>query len=375
MKKLSFTKIRLSSIVLIISVSTVLFSSCEKQKMDEGICIDNELNKPSFIVQDGILMFKSTDSFFETLGSISNLSDEDRRKWEEKVGFLSQRRIINQIIDEEAKLDIINEARYAGKENPDYSNVILHTDIYYRYLDKGVIKLIDEGTENEYWDYAVINRCYVDFINEDGLYAIGNTLYQITESMVKSMKNIDFPKKSLLMQASATDEVNNITILLDKNDKTYPGCPGLITQGWTSSSDKRIKIELFLDVYYFVPASSSYSFFHEVYVQCQEKNWLGNWKYKIADIDVDGSWQIELFYNSQSYGNDYTFNGSASYLKSSINPSSGIPAPYQSYFSVTATYPDIWGRDEDYPPSFINYHWTALRNGGCCGLTSRLDKW
>jgi hypothetical protein len=367
------------TLLFIFICSMILFSSCEKQKNDELSKTDNELKSPPFIVKDGILMFKSTSSFLETLGSISNFSDKDRMLWEKNAGFLSQRRIINQIIEEEAKLDIINEAKYTDMKNIDMSKVILHSDIYYKYLDKGVIKVISEGTLDEYWDYALIDRCFVDFVNEDGLYAIGDTLYQVTENSVKALTDGDFTKKALLIQAKTKDESNNIVILRDVSDKTYPGSPGLIETPWVEGGggkayEKRIRLGIFMDVYQFVPSGPSYGFFHEVYVQCQERNILRQWKYKFADIDLDGEWVIKIFWYPDFYGASDSYDGSVSYYKACPNPASGVHAPYQSWFGVTATHPAQYYDEADYPPRFDSYDWTVGRNGGCCGLTASLYK-
>jgi hypothetical protein len=70
-----------------------------------------------------------------------------------------------------------------------------------------------------------------------------------------------------------------------------------------------------------------YDFYHEVYVQCQEKNWLGQWKYKFAEVWVDGSWTIQLYKYPEYYSNSWSYNGSVSYLKASINPQTEILHP------------------------------------------------
>jgi hypothetical protein len=378
MKKLLFTMFRTLSVLLILSVSYILVSSCEKEKVERKT--DNESTKSAFIVQDGILMFESTNSYLETIDAIANLSDKEREIWEEGIGFLSQRRIINNIINAELEQDSINEGKFTIDEAKMMTGKELHSAIYSEYLKKGVIKIIDEGTDDEYWDYSVFNRGFVDFINEDGLYAIGDTLYQVTDNSLKAMKNANFNNVQLLINATAPDEKNGIYFIHQESNLKATS-PGLIENpSWFTISKKRIKIGIYLNVLYYMPGSKSYDFYHEVYVQCQEKNFWGNWKYQFTDISVNGSWVISVFYYPQLYGNSWSYIGYASYLKACINPATGITAPYQSYFlvkpnSLNLNIPSYTADQYDYQPVFERYNWSALRNGGCCGITATLKNY
>jgi hypothetical protein len=256
-----------------------------------------------------------------------------------------------------------------------------HSDIYNKYLNLGVIKEINKGTEDEYWDFAIFNRGYIDYINEDGLFAIADTIYQVTDKYLKSFKNADFSKIELLKNATNDDLSNNIQVEnMISTLKTYSGSPGLIESDWVSSGndryDKRIKIGIFLDVQGYNPSatSPSYQFYHEVYVQCQQKNFWKNWKYVSTNVTVNGSWDVGMFYREQSYDNSWSYSNSVSYLKACINPDTGSGAAYQSYFTVYCNDPWSSGTEALYPPHFNSYNWTATRDGGCCGLTAKLTK-
>ncbi|PKP07937.1 MAG: hypothetical protein CVU09_18005 [Bacteroidetes bacterium HGW-Bacteroidetes-4] len=201
---------------------------------------------------------------------------------------------------------------------------------------------------------------------------------QVTDKYFKSYKYADFSNIDMFKLASSDNETNNIQVKNMVNTlKTYEGSPGLIESGWVSSGSsrysKRIKIGIFLDVREYNPSATrpSYQFYHDVYVQCQQKNFWGNWKYDWCDVSstVNGSWDIGVFYREQTYGNSWSHTGSFSYLKSSINPQTGLSAGYQSYFTVYCDNPWSSGTEAEYPPYFKSYNWKAIRDGGCCGLT------
>lgn len=162
-------------------------TSCDKSEESISITSENAIDMPNYKVREGFLVFKNVDSFKEAKIFIGNLSDIERRKWESLIGFKSQYSMFMKLIDEELIKDSLNRIKYAGKDLSKVDEHEYHSEYYYELLSKRVIKLVDEGTPNEYWDYSVNDRSSTPFINEDGLFAIGDTLYQITKYKVKSM--------------------------------------------------------------------------------------------------------------------------------------------------------------------------------------------
>ncbi len=377
MKNSFFSKAKLRSILALSTICIFLISSCEKKELMKEDIPDNKPEKVSFFVQDGILMFNSMNSFLETKLQITNFTEPERKQWEESAGFLSQRRIFDIIISEEDKWEDELISKYNSIEEIEAAGLKVHSDAYYNYLEKGIIKVIDKGTDDEYWDYAAISRGFVELVNEQGLVGIGDTIYHVSENALKALTNGNFDDIDKLIKADIGKKYDDIVFLVaNTNLKGIFDGPGLIESPWVSSGggksgEKRIKIGIFLEVLYYIPQNHHFDFYNELYVQCQERNWLRNWKYKFADINVNGEWIMKVYYNAQFYGNSYSFNGSASYLKSCINPQTGQPAVYRSYFGVNPSNPD--DSDRIFPPRWNMYHWSATRPGGCCGLTATLD--
>jgi hypothetical protein len=369
--------------VLLVFASLIIFSCSKEEPVSDKNDLKPDNENGSVIVKNGLLVFRDMDSFEKTTNMIANFDDNQRAKWEGLLGFESQHSIVNQIISEEQIHDSMCYIWYKDIDIKTISESEKHSNLYNKYLNVGVIKVIDKGTDDEYWDYAICNRKYIDYVNQDGLFAIGDTIYQVTDKYFKSYKKGDFSKIDLLKLATEDNETNNIQVKnMVSTLKTYDGCPGLIDSAWVSSGNsnnsKRIKIDIFLDVQGYNPSATrpAYQFYHEVYVQCQRRNIWGKWKYDWCDASstVNGSWDIGVFYREQTYGNSWSYTGSFSYLKACINPQTGLGAVYQSYFTVYCDNPWSSGTEAAYPPHFHNYNWTATREGGCCGLTAHLTK-
>lgn len=372
-------------IYVTIAACAVLLFSLQSCKKDEKVDIENNQSNglnDAFTVKNGFLAFNSSASFKKTIDYIANLNDDERAIWEKKYGFFSQRRIINTIIKDELKQDSINERNYLANKDKPISEFNEHSKSYNSALSKGVIKILDAGTKDEYWDYSIYNRGYVDFINEDGLFAIGDTIFQVTSSSLKAMKTNDFSDTQLLMKATAPDENNHI-FFIHEESKLKGLSPGYIQMSnWVYHDPWKMIIGINLSVYQMISGGPNgqavgMSFFHDVYIQCQKRNWNGSYRYEWADLTVTGSWGISVFYYPQYYGNNWTWSGQAGYLKASINPVTGISAPYQAVFGVTANTQNQaleWynGSQADYQPIFTRYNWTST--WGSLGLTANLTK-
>lgn len=355
---------------IFVSMMFISLSSCEKETTNDENNNQYVINEDVEVI-NGYLAFKSKESYIAITDSISYFSDTERAEWEESIGFESQRNIVTNVIQEEMKADSINELKY---KNVDISNIDIndtYSEAYKTALEKGIIKLIDPGTEDEYWDYAVFNKTYIDFINEDGLFAIGDTLYQVTNTCLKIMKNADLNNPQALLNAN--EPTGDIEFEYFSNTKNLKATsPGMLTCDWVTSGKKRIKLEVYLAVRYYTSGSMAYEFYHDCYVQCMEKNWLGKWKYHVANTTVTGEWVLHVYYKPQEYESSWSWSGSCSYLKASINPGTGTSAVYQSTFIVTPNtankaYSESW--QYNYQPCYNSCTWEASRTNGTITAT------
>jgi len=377
-------KYKLNKYVLGIFVFTTLLTGCDKNE-DQFASIEPQKNEVGYLVRDGYLAFDSRESFRKSINKIVNQSEIERNKWEQKIGFVSQQRIAENVINEELKKDSINRIKFADTDlspskNTDYNSEAfkkalslvsksdLHSNAYYEALSKGVIKLIDEGTENEYWDFSVFSSCYVNFINEDGLYAVADTLYQVTNNGIKAIKYSDSSSKITIL--NVTKPSNNVKF---RSPIQKVNSPGVFSSPWVQSTSwllkKRIRISVELTLQYLIVSTLNYEFFHRVHSECQGQNILGTWIYDdCGTVKIDGSWEISMYRYPQLYSSSYSFTGNdANNYFFSVSPGSGALAYYESYFvvqpnSANFDYGNGWPeRQLAYQPYFTHCNWTANR--------------
>lgn len=341
---------------IIVTIVTIIFSSCEKQ-IEVQPEVQIEVTNNEFSVIDGYLSFNSNESFIETVNSISSHTLIERAAWEKKMGFLSQRTIVNTIIKDQNELDKVNEIKYAGKKLEEIDRYELNPGSYHKYLKKGVIKVINEGTKDEFWEIASFKPGLTSFLNEDGLFAIGDTLYQVTNNAVKALKDKNFSKNAeLLKNATETDEANNIYILESKSESKY-NTPGWIQSEWDEDywMGERLRISIYLDVYTFNHVLSEWYYWHSFNIQYQIRNWLFIWRYRDTELDVIGWWDIWMYKNTEHLTNNLYTTYYGGYIWMSIDPEDGTIYPYDHVFFRRAQYP--YFEDHYYPPKFDMYDW------------------
>ncbi len=332
------------------AIFTIVFTSCNKNEELLPIISEEAISMPDYKVRDGFLVFANRESFVETIKFIGNLSISEREQWESKIGFQSQHSMFMKLINEELIKDSLNRIKYAGKDLSKVDKREYHSEYYYEMLAKGIIKLLAEDTPDEYWDYSVYDRSSTPFINENGLFAIGDTLYQITNHKIKSMLlTKDTNKQDLLRSLSA----NNSGIQKTSAEYYYDllNCPGQIWASWTTkgkwpSVKRRIRVGTELSFVEFLISYQRMEFKHNFYVQCQKTNLFNNWIYEFRNIKVDGKWKIYAYRYPQYYESSITYSSYASDLKGSVNPEDGSPAPFGSTFLI---YPNS-SNQNPYPP-------------------------
>jgi hypothetical protein len=390
---MKFNSLKLSSFAFIF-----VLTSCDKNSEGLAPVVTNKITASiGYVVRDGYMVFDSKESFSKTINSIINLSETDRNKWENEISFNSQQRITNNVIREELKKDSINRIKFGNTnlsptKNLDYNSVAftkalsevsksdLHSEAYYKALSKGVIKIIDEGTENEYWDFNVFNRCFVGFINEDGFYGIADTLYQITDKGINAIKYIDNSSKINLLKKATSSTVNKILLSPTQNADS----PGVLSSGWVQEPigpwyPKRIKLDVELSLKYLMVSTLSFEFYHRFYVTCQQRNIFRTWVWDVTNINLSGSWEISVYRYPQTYSGSYTYTGNVSDVYGSLNPESNTNWVdlYDSYYAVWPNqgnfeYGNGWPeRQMPYQPIFNGLNWSVTRTDK--NLTARIQ--
>ena len=346
-------------------------TSCEKE--DQLASIDSKEIEKGYVVKDGYLAFKNNESFINTVAAISNLNNADRQKWENTIGFVSQRSLINNLIVKELELDGINRIKFAHTDISKATKFDYRPELFYNLLSKGVIKLIDEGTADEYWDYSAFNKGFTFFINEEGLYAVGDSLYQVTNKELKVVRLSSATNKQELLRTLNSND-KNVSKIQKSTSANWPGdSPGLIeSEGnngpWTQNTrwpsvSQRIKLGIELSFLAYSIQTARFDFTHNYYVTCQKTNFWNKWINDYAYFNVEGEWTIEVYYYSQSYTyQSFSYSGTA--ISGVVHPETGERMYAGTTFWVlpnqaNQTYPYVF--QEAYQPKFSFYKWKATR--------------
>jgi hypothetical protein len=299
-------------------------------------------------IKDGMLVFQNNKDFINALHILTNAPRKEVDAWEKNIGFTSQRSIFQQIVADELALD----EQYEGMTDSELSQMQppeSHSSSYYYYLDKDIIKLFDEGTEDESYNYSICDPSLAKIVNEDGMMAVSGVIYQYTSNRIKRINDNDFSKISLLKKVNESSPVDNITVEMYPEANVSRGVSNrTVSSGWkTSGKKKRYRLSLYFTSDQYLANGTMWKVTYNINFQCQEKNFWGNWKYKSAPKTwISGDWlayfelehpvNLHLF-NASTYGDDYASDYINNFW-SSVNINGGGTSPYPSTFYYQYNY-------------------------------------
>lgn len=364
---------------IFLNALTVAFAGCEKTELinsEENKC--NDQSNESVKSINGVLYFNSDESFQNYVVQYQSMTREERQNYESKMNFKSQATIFDEIVEAE----LAHDEPYKNMSEEELGRISnlppLHSEVYYSYLEKGIIKELNKGTDDEYFVLSQPNPAVWPVINENGLVAIGGMMYQYTENSNKRILGTTLEKVERLQQATETNEKEGIFVETYSNLK-YGVDYINETSAWVSSGggkkgEKRINIRLYYKAELYITNGPVYRVYHNVYVKCQERNWRRKWKYVWTPVWVNGDWYFRYFPNSEGNYKEFQpayheYFPSANNISASISPMSGSEAPYQSYWT--------WYGPDEYmwiePTCHYTGTWSATRYGGSNGLTATLE--
>ena len=208
------------------------------------------------------------------------------------------------------------------------------------------------------------------------MYAVADKIYSVNGGIEKFISDGDFSKIPALLSACSEDKNNGIKFV---NQKTKDSSPGPISTGWQygGTTNKRINMEINLSTTYFDWVTCQYYFYHEIYIQNQNKNWLGSWKYAATETWIDATWYVSMFYsNGVSYNNSFSFHNIIDNYKVSLNPQTGeYFGGGGTLFVATPPYPDPDPLlEEGWEPIWDNFTtFQASRIGGQSGIYATIS--
>ena len=171
--------------------------SCSEEEIDRS---DNKEKKSEIQVTNNLLVFPNEESLVSALNN--DLPDPI------KASFKSQRSIFDTLTEREYRRALF----LRNLSDEEYYKVDRHCDYYRELLKTNFIKEtnLDDGTQ-----LYQLNLCmptYSNVLNEDGFFAIGDTIYQITPNQYKIWKYGDINNYQELIEITETDLSKNIYV-------------------------------------------------------------------------------------------------------------------------------------------------------------------
>jgi len=309
---------------------TILLSGCEENF--QQILIDQE-PEVSIINLDGVLKFKNSSVFYETLDSLSKLDPNDYLNWMESFNFISIQSKYWDLINEEIEFDKKNEELFNKNKSVDGLNA--HSDLYYELLQAGFIKessLKDDGIIHH--DLNLSAPYLSSILNLDGLYMISDTIIQVTANSIKYWINGDTNNLDKILTTEENSSDIHIFKRIDSKKSTFnPNPKAEITDYPDGDNTRKITLYLYFETWQYLGDGTIWKYNHYINVKSYKKNWLGQWKYNWTAMYIKGAWNGDFQYSDpyeplnvlsynfatvfpSDYPNTYDVNGSNLYNSS-----------------------------------------------------------
>lgn len=305
--------------------------SCSKINTEQIKNLENPDLGITPTVINGTLSFKTADELLSAINFLANLSATERKEWEEKNGFYSIKRRVNEGFDAIQKANQKESLVDLEKALQNYKDVIAENDTSY---------------------YEIIPSTPYQFVcNRNGLYISSNHVLKVNPEEIEVYNFEDLNKLNTGIQIEPISRYKNYHHKL-KTDVKSSQSSILYAEYFDNPSgckhDRRCYVQL-EDVVIYIDwtctDSQGYEYYLmagtvEVFVRAwgTERNWLCKWsRYSTLLAYRNVSFNVNVFQNN--YARQYPNICNIPYTNSTIVPFSGTMAD----FAPPNDAPEIWG--------------------------------
>ena len=193
MKKFNFNSI-LNALVLL-AVLTIVSCAKDQDVLNDNLSVEEPQlpllseAKPELAndisLQNGLLTFKSVESYRNTLLALNKMTPQEQLLWENNLEFTSMQQLFNAIILAE------------------YETIGSHSELYINNLQSN---LILENESTGLYDLGLFNPAYAPLLNSNGLIQIENSIYQFTKDALKVWKNGNLNQLEYLLDLKTSND-------------------------------------------------------------------------------------------------------------------------------------------------------------------------
>jgi len=316
-----------------------------------------------------MLVFNSEETFESTVELLDNMSVQERKIWEENLGFKSYDRLIHEIIDAEIAYtnkfeNLPEEDLKKAIESGAYQEYSPYTQ---KFIKKGIVIIRKDEKGEEYMGFQ--NIAFSKLVDENGFFIVEDEIRQFTENKYKVIKSKDFSKIEKLKSINeCVDNKNFFISNINTNNKSLG--VNIDKHGYTYTNN-RSRGEIFEYARTYKTWTHSYRTYYDVKIYNWKKNWRGKWKPESARTWFSGNFKARITYWKNEPPYYYYVTKDYSEGKSDVNI---------SYWGKTV-FSHSWYDGSDnvslYGPTFPTPSlWWMSRWGGSSGLKVKIvDHW
>lgn len=372
---------------------------------------------PGVRSEDGVLVFRDTEVYEYASARLQDMSQDEANRWEASMGFVSQRRMFDQVVDAEYARFILPYENLSEAELGTLAPPTGHSAAYRRALAAGIIQEVGDTYES-----VLAAPALARVVNARGFVAIGDKVLQVKGATVKTWPAGSFDRLDELDRATDFDALGSLLtpqLRMPSTGNTTDGDTadrdmangdmaatagnvsvgatgdatlglsvlngfgpfGTKSTGWVTSGNRRGSMDVTFNRTWVYPSPFKYVITkYDVNVKSQKKNFWGSWNYATCpnEVWISGSWTttFNMIYtaNLSSAPNDVS-NRSFSYphpncinnFNGSFAPKAGTNLPYPSQTTYTAPTGKAFTEVSITPMT-----WSASVPGGSSGIVLKV---
>ena len=254
--------------IFILSILVSLYSCNERNVLPEELPSESPAdvaNYEGISVKNGALHFDTPDLFFETTEKLSKMSQDERDKWGEQIGFISLGTQLNQIFNAISNFD----------DDVDLQDIVNENSDIVEFRDDMVVPIIQS--------YA-----YASTANRKGIFFVNGIVHKVDGGRIASSEDgneetVTNALKAGIKSTTSSDETNNgirvLDYVLQSSITRMSGC-GNRMSAYNNSSDRKVELEMKTFTYYCSGCCGNYynQVKFELIISNYKKNIWGNWK-------------------------------------------------------------------------------------------------
>lgn len=263
---------KLNVIIALVFFTIITFSACKKE---EQVNFKTESPEISYDNNHDMMIFASMDILNKHLAAIN----KGEQVLQTDKNFISLSEILDKVVKAETALSDKYEELYKDKDlsEKEIKTIKKKLDskplekITKQFIDKGIIKMIKTDSSTHF-DLTTCAPYYANFLNEEGMMKVGDTIYKYSANQIKRITDGDFNKIPLLKNLTISNTDSNIDVINVKtttsNNKVQQF--EFYTNRWITGYGKAIIVTAFFNEYTY---NGKKKYIYNLKFYCQKKVW------------------------------------------------------------------------------------------------------